>query len=340
MGTPLRFGLMTPVEHHPDENIAERFEQLLEIARLAEQAGFDYMDAPQHYLSPSSQYLHCVPILARLAAETKHMNLCTNIIQLTLHNPVEIAESLATLDVISGGRLIAGFGLGYNPREFAAFGVAKGTRLRRFLECLKLVKRLWTEDTVTHKGEFFTLDEATIGIKPIQSPRPPIIIAASGDKMIVRSAKLADALSLAGHSTLEGLARQAKVYREALSDVGIEEYPQHYRLMLETYVAKDMASARRIAMPHMARKYAGYASMGQDDVLPEGQEFSSDIEELARGRFVIGDPNYVIDRMSQYRDTLGIRELAVRMHWLGMPHADVLRSIELYGEHVIPALRG
>ncbi|MBT6272885.1 MAG: LLM class flavin-dependent oxidoreductase [Chromatiales bacterium] len=234
---------------------------------------------------------------------------------------------------------MAGFGLGYNPREFGAFGVREGTRLRRFLEALDVIKRLWTGDSVTHHGEFFQIEDSKLGIKPLQSPRPPIIVAASGDKMIVRSAKIADALSIAGHSTLEGLQRQAEVYTQALSEQGIEEKPKHYRLMLETYVGKDMATARRIAMPHMAAKYAGYASMGQDDVLPEGQEFSSDIEELAKGRFVIGDPAYVIDRMSQYREALGIRELGVRMHWLGMPFDDARRSIELYAEHVIPALK-
>lgn len=339
VNSDLRFGLMAPVEHDLHENIAERFRQLLEVARLAEQAGFDYMDAPQHYLSASSQYLHCVPTLARIAAETERLQLCTNIIQLTLHNPVEIAESLATLDIISGGRLVAGFGLGYNPREFGAFGVKQGTRLRRFLEALELVKRLWSEPTVAHDGEFFQLEDATLGIRPLQSPRPAIVIAASGDRMIRRSASIGDALSLAGHSTIDGLTRQADLYREALAEAGVEGTPRHYRLMLEAYVARDMETARRTAMPHLARKYRSYSSMGQDQVLPEGQQFSSDFEELARGRFVIGDPTHVAERMARYRDATGVRELGVRMHWIGMPHADVMRSVELYGEKVIPALR-
>ena len=340
MNDDLRFGLMVPVEHGLEEDIGTRFRQLLDVARLAEQVGFDYLDTPQHYLSAASQYLHCVPTLARIAAETSHISLCTNIIQLTLHNPVEIAESLATLDVISGGRLVAGFGLGYNPREFGAFGVKQGTRLRRFLEALDVVKRLWTEPSVTYDGEFFQLHDATAGVRPLQSPRPPIVIAASGDKMIRRSAKIGDALSLAGHSTIDGLTRQAALYQDALAAAGVSSMPRHFRLMLEAYVGKDTNTARRTAMPHIARKYQSYSSMGQDDVLPEGQQFSSDIEELARGRFVIGDPNEVAERMAAYRDATGIRELGVRMHWIGMPHIDVMRSVELYGERVIPLLKG
>lgn len=338
MSEALRFGMMLPVEHAPEENMRERFGQLLEAARLAEEAGFDYLDAPQHYLTPTSSYLHCIPTLARVAAETKRVNLCTNIIQLTLHNPVDIAELLATLEVVTDGRLIAGFGLGYNDREFGAFNVPRGTRLRRFLEALALIRRLWTEDDITHDGEFFRLENAQAGIRP-QTP-PHILVAASGDRMIRRSARIADSLSLAGHSTIDELERQAGVYREALAEQGIHAMPPHYRLMLETYVAKDMQTARRIAEPFVARKYAGYAAMGQDDVLPEGQHFSSDVEELARGRFVIGDPSCVTDRLAEYRDRLGVREIGVRMHWIGMPHADMVSSIDLYGEHVIPALRG
>jgi alkanesulfonate monooxygenase SsuD/methylene tetrahydromethanopterin reductase-like flavin-dependent oxidoreductase (luciferase family) len=339
MSEGLRLGLMLPVEHGGEDDVRTRFKQLLEIARVAEEAGFDYLDAPQHYLMPTSQYLHCIPTLARVAAETNRVSLCTNIIQLTLHNPVDMAEVLATLDIACDGRLVAGFGLGYNDREFGAFNVPKGQRLGRFLEALEIIKRLWTEESVTHHGEHFTLNDAQVGIKPLQSPRPPILIAASGDKMIRRSARIADALSLAGHSTLDGLVRQAEVYKTALAEQGIMEMPPHYRLMLETYVAKDMDTARRISAPYVARKYAGYASMGQDAVLPEGQHFSDDVEELARGRFVIGDVDYVTERLTTYRNALGLRELGVRMHWVGMPHKHVLESIALYGERVIPALR-
>ena len=100
MTDSLRFGLSLPVEHLANESIAERFANMLEVARHAEAAGFDTLSAPQHYLAAPSQYLHCIPVLARVAAETSRVNLLTNIIQLTLLHPVDMAESLATLDVV------------------------------------------------------------------------------------------------------------------------------------------------------------------------------------------------------------------------------------------------
>lgn len=335
----LKIGLLLSLEHAADDDIAERFANVLEIARLCREGGFDFLDAPQHLLAAPNQYLHCVPLLARIAAEAPGLRLGTNIIELTLHHPVEVAEQLATLDVITGGNLCAGFGRGYREQEFLSFGVRPGTRLSRFLESLELVKRLWTEDRVTHEGEHFRLDDVGLGIRPLQKPRPPIVLAASVDAMIARTARVADGLSLAGHSTLAGLAKQIPVYAEALAKAGKPFPPPILRLTVECYVAPDRAAARRIALPYVAAKYASYTSWGQGDVLPEGQEFSEEIEALAEDRFVIGDPAYVVERLLAYREALQANELSVRMHWIGMRFAHYRDSVSLFAERVIPALR-
>jgi alkanesulfonate monooxygenase SsuD/methylene tetrahydromethanopterin reductase-like flavin-dependent oxidoreductase (luciferase family) len=336
MSERLRFGMTLPVEHLPGDDIGQRFDNLLEAARLAEAAGFSYLDAPQHYLAAPSQYLHCVPVLARLASEVSSVKLCTNIIQLTLHHPVQIAEELATLDVITGGRLVVGFGRGYREDEFLAFGVGPGARLGRFLEAWEIVRRLWAEDSVTFDGKHFQLADASIGIRPVQPNGPPLVLAASGDKMIARAAKMADGWSAVGHSTLDILARQSDLYKQALADAGRAFPPQHYRVAVETYVAPTRAEAERKAFPHVARKYAGYASWGQDKELPDGQTFDLPIEELRAERFNIGDPVQVTERFLEYHAAMGMSELGVRLFWAGMPHADLLAAIELMGERVMP----
>jgi alkanesulfonate monooxygenase SsuD/methylene tetrahydromethanopterin reductase-like flavin-dependent oxidoreductase (luciferase family) len=338
VGERLRTSLMLPVEHGPGDDIAARFDGMLEVARMAEQGGIDVLTAPQHYLAAPSQYLHCVPVLARVAAEVRHVTLATNIIQLTLHHPVEVAETLATLDVICGGRLVAGFGRGYHETEFRSFGVAPGTRLSRFLEALDLVERLWTEDEVSHEGEHFRLEGVSLGIRPLRKPRPPIVLGASADRMIARAARLADGLSLAGHSTLEGQQRQVAIYREALAEHGKPFPPPFFRVGVECYVGRDDRSALGEALPHLARKYGNYASWGQDSVLPTDQSFALPPEELARGRFVIGGPGTVAERLIEYRESLGMNVLGLRMHWVGMPHALVAGSLERFCERVLPAL--
>jgi len=339
MPQPLRTSLMLPVEHAAGEDIAARFAGMLEIARLAEQGGIDMLTAPQHYLAAPSQYLHCVPVLARVAAEVSRVALCTNIIQLTLHHPVEVAETLATLDIACGGRLIAGFGRGYHEQEFASFGVPRGKRLSRFLEVLNLVERLWCEERVSHAGEHFTLDDAALGIRPLQRPRPPIILGASADAMIARSARLADGLSLAGHFTLDGQQRQVAIYRDALAACGKPFPPPFFRVGVECYVGETPDGALHEALPYVAKKYANYAGWGQDDVLPVDQSFALPPQQLAQGRFIIGDAAAVTERILEYREALGMTVFGLRMHWVGMPHALNVKSLERFCDKVLPAIR-
>ena len=154
MSQPFRMGMMLPVEHAADDSPTDRFKNLLEAARLAEQAGFKFLDAPQHYLASPSQYFHCVPLLARVAAEVETVDLCTNIIQLTLHNPVMVAEELATLDVITGGRLVAGFGRGYREDEFKAFGKIRDPVSGPFSKVWKDGTYAW--DGVAEAKKFWT----------------------------------------------------------------------------------------------------------------------------------------------------------------------------------------
>src|SRR5439155_2846822 len=131
-----------------------------------------------------------LPFLARLAAETGTMELCLSVLLLALLNPVQTAEEVASLDVMSEGRVVFGIGLGYREVEYEAFGVAPKDRVPRMLEALDLVKRLWTEEEVNFEGRFFRLHGATCTIRPVQRPSPPIWIAANADRAVVRTARL------------------------------------------------------------------------------------------------------------------------------------------------------
>ncbi len=104
--------------------------------RAARDNGLHSVWVSQHYLATPFQMLQQLPVLARIAAEAGSMHLGTNIFLLPIHNPVYVAEQVATLDVICGGRFIFGCGLGYRPEEFAAFDVEMKVRVSRFLEVL------------------------------------------------------------------------------------------------------------------------------------------------------------------------------------------------------------
>ena len=122
----MRFGLSLPIQHPVGDHLPDRVAEAVEMVRLACQAGFDHVSASQHYLAAPFQYMQPLPLLARVAAEAGEMTLGTGIMLLALQQPVDVAESIATMDVICNGRFVFGVGLGYRDVEFDAFGIPKG----------------------------------------------------------------------------------------------------------------------------------------------------------------------------------------------------------------------
>jgi alkanesulfonate monooxygenase SsuD/methylene tetrahydromethanopterin reductase-like flavin-dependent oxidoreductase (luciferase family) len=334
----MKFGLSVPVRHLPDEPGAERIAELIEQVKLARDLGFDSISASQHYLAAPFQYFQPIPLLARIAAESGEMTLITNILLLPLYNPVDLAEQLATLDIICDGRLVCGVGLGYRDVEYTVFGVERASRVSRFEEALTLLTRLWTEDEVSCEGEHFRLDRARMTLKPVQRPRPPIWIAASSTAGIKRAARLGDAWTIAGHATLATLKQQVQFYRDTLQALG-KPFPEDFPLSKELFIAPDRRTALREAQPYLEAKYRAYSQWGQDRELPATETFAVPFETLVQDRFILGDPDDCIRQIRTHQEQLGVTHMKLRVHWPGMPHELVMRTIRLLGEKVLPACR-
>ena len=333
----MKFGLALAVQHRPGDDQVARFREHLEQVRLAKCVGFASVWASQHYLAQPFAYFQPVPTLARVAAEAEGMTLGTGVILLPLHHPLGVAEDLAALDVISGGRLVAGFGLGYRDEENAAFGLDPRDRVGRLTEALSVIERLWTGERVTHDGPRFPLREVQLSMRPAQKPRPPIWLAGNTDAGVKRAARLGDAWLMNPHATLTSLERQQALFRETRAALGrppAAETP----LIKECVVAESAAAAVAEARPFLEAKYKAYQQWKQDEALPPGETFELGFEDLARDRFVVGDPARAVNELTRYRERLGVTTFVFRVQWPGMPQATVLRSIRLLGEKVLPRL--
>jgi len=333
----MKLGLALSVQHPADDPQDLRFREHLEQVRLARAVGFQSVWASQHYLAQPYTYFQPLPTLARVAAEAEGMTLGTGCLLLPLHQPVDLAEQTATLDVISGGRLIVGVGLGYRDAENEAFGQEPRQRLRRFLEGLEALERLWTGEPVTVVGRHVSLRGVRISMRPLQRPRPPLWIAANSDAGIRRAARLGDTWLLNPHTTLPTLERQLALFRAERQAAGrppAGEVP----LTRELYVAPDHGAALAEAAPLLSGKYEAYRRWEQDRALPEGETFAGGFADLARDRFVVGDPGAVRDELARYRQRLGVTTMIVRLQWPGLDQARVLRAIRLLGEQVVPHL--
>lgn len=330
------YGLVLCSQFPPGDDATARFAEQVEQVHHARDHGFTSVWATQHYLAEEVQYLHPLAVLGRLVAETGDMRIGTAITLMALAHPVDLAEQLATLDILSGGRLVLGAGLGYRDVEFDAFGVPREKRLRRFRENLDLVRRLWTEDEVSFDGDTGRLEGVRPVLRPVQRPHPPIWLAGHTDAALTRTARTGlPWLAAAAHVDADYLRTQAGFFRAACAEHGRDA---EINVLQEVYVGASDDEAIEDVREALAAKYATYRSWGQDAILPESQSFDREFDELRRGRFILGGPQTCRDRLAELIDTVGPTHILLRPQWPGLPHERVMESLHRLTDDVLPRL--
>jgi len=181
--------------------------------------------------------LEPVALLTYAAAVTERLRLGSAVLLTALRSPVHLAKHLASLDHLSGGRLIVGVGLGGNPTVYPAFGIAADRRAARFAEGIQLMKRLWTEPRVTFAGEFWKLENAAMEPKPLQKPHPPVWFGAHHPDALRRTAALGDGFMGAGSISTEQFAEEITLLRGFLHEAGRD--PAAFPIGKRVYVAID-----------------------------------------------------------------------------------------------------
>ena len=229
----VRFGIGIPqVQPEPQADVAA----LHRFLRRAEDLGYESAWVLEQPVG-SARVLEPTAVLAHAAAVTSRMRLGTAVILLPLRVPVELAQTLATVDQLSGGRLIAGVALGAWKDRYPAFGLSAEGRVRRFEEAVQLLKRLWTEPSVTLDGEFWKLEAAAVEPKPVQQPHPPLWFGGAAPAAVQRAARLADGWIGAGSASTADFAGAHTVMREALA--AERRDPAGFSVAKRVYVAVD-----------------------------------------------------------------------------------------------------
>jgi probable F420-dependent oxidoreductase len=183
-----------------------------------------------------------VELLTYAAAVTERLRLGAAVLLTALRTPVHTAKSLATLDQLSGGRLIVGVGLGGNPKVYPAFGLTAERRAARFAEGLRVMKRLWTEPHVTANGEFYRLENASLQPRPLQTPHPPLWFGGHHPLALRRAVELGDGFIGAGSASTATFAEQMKVLRAILAERGRDS--ASFPIGKRVYLAIDRDRAR------------------------------------------------------------------------------------------------
>jgi len=336
----ISFSLFNRGQNPLGDDMHARFQEACEQARLADTLGFDTLMKGSHYSAYPLLDFQQVPFLSRIMAEAPNLRLCAGIVLLPLHKPLDVAETFANIDVMSGGKLIFGVGVGYREVEFQAFGTTMKGAGQRLEENLEAVKRLWTEEKVTMQGSHFNLIDASCPVKPLQKPMPPIWVGANADKAIIRAARVADAWFVNPHNRIDTIARQMDVYKKALEDAGKSDLPEDFPMMREVVVARSREEAMRMAEPFLKAKYDAYHEWGQDKVMPKGDDNLGLIfDELVKDRFLFGSPEEVSNQIIDIVRNFGVNHFVFGVQFPGMPQSMVLDQMQLLAEEVFPAVR-
>ena len=314
---------------------SDQFRDVLRIVEAAQRNGFTYIAIGQHFLYGELRWLQPVPLLARLAAEVDpNVRLVTQIMIAPLYHPVVLAEEIATLDVVTEGRLIFGAGLGYRPEEFDYLGIPYKERAGRFDESLELMTRLWTEEDVTFHGKYWTLEDVHPHIFPVQKPHPPIWIGAHALAGVRRAGKYGDAYACPPETPMVEAARRYAIVRDGFAARGKEFGPQPLRRNCL------VADSREDAMVEYARvaqgRYLTYAAKGLD--VMNASDLEHEFAKAVSGHAVVGSPDEVVGELTDYITALPVDPLLVRPQWPTMSADETIATLDRFGRDVVPAI--
>jgi alkanesulfonate monooxygenase SsuD/methylene tetrahydromethanopterin reductase-like flavin-dependent oxidoreductase (luciferase family) len=315
---------------------SQQFRDVLRIVEAAQANDFTYIAIGQHFLYGDLRWLQPVPLLARLAAEVEpHIRLVTQIMIAPLYHPVLLAEEIATLDVVTEGRLVFGVGLGYRPEEFGYLDVPFRERAARLEESLQLMQQLWTEDEVDFHGRFWTLEGVKPHLKPVQKPHPPIWIGAHSLAGARRAGRFADGYACPPETPFDEVLERYAAVKEGFEARGKTFGPQPLR---RNVLVADTREQAVIEYARVAQgRYITYAQRGLD--VMAGTDLEQDFAAAVAGHAVIGTPDDVTKQLADLVTTLPVDPLLVRPQWPTMDAGETIAAIKRLGTQVVPALR-
>lgn len=340
----MKFGIFDYVEVG-DNPIGRIYDERFEFVRAAESAGFQGYYVSEHHFTPQSLTPSPSVYLAALARETKRIRLGALLFLLPLYHPLRLAEELCMLDHLSGGRLDIGVGRGVSPVEFAALGEDYDESAEVYTEVLELLIKCFTSERVDHDGKKWKFQNVPMVMKPLQKPYPPLWYGLRGESGGVLAAHYG--MNAIASGTDQSVAAHLARFREAwrLDSVGRKNSQSPVLTpvvggMRNVVVADTDAEAERLGRAAYQSWYDNlkwlWIQSGQSP--PTG--FSSDYEVARKtGSLVVGSPSAVLAELSAQVKRCGYEYLVMVMNFGSLNHQQAMRSLELFRDEVMPALR-
>ncbi len=346
----MEFGMFHQFPALPGRTEKEAFDEAFAQIDAAERWGLDVMWLAELHFDPQRSVLSApLSIASAVAARTSRIKIGIAVQVLPLCHPLRLAEEGATVDQISGGRLIFGVGRSGLPRTYEDYGVSYAESRDRFAEVLDIVEQAWSQPAVSYEGKYYTFKNITVAPKPLQKPLPPIrIAAASPDTYPAVGERGLPIFINARYGSFTEFVPEIRRYREAYAAAGHPGRGQVF-LRVPTYVAETEARARAEAeesLMHFYREQAGRlrdslsragtrAIEGRAERLKRIENLT--YEEALTGQVLIGTPEIVTERLRMLQQEIGIDGILAELNCGGLiPHERVMAALRLLCEEVMP----
>jgi alkanesulfonate monooxygenase SsuD/methylene tetrahydromethanopterin reductase-like flavin-dependent oxidoreductase (luciferase family) len=345
----MRFGFFDQLPCAGADSERQRYLDLMAQIELGDVLGFETVWLGElHFSRAFSILADPLMVLAAAAQRTTRIRLGTAVTLLPLHNPVKIAEEAAVADILSNGRLEFGVGRGTAPIHYAGYDIPQDESRDRFEEALDFIVQAWTQKTFTFEGKYFRAHDLTVVPKPVQTPHPPVRIAAnSPDTFPLAAGRRLPIFATPLINPPDKLRAGLAVYRDTLP-AGIQG---DTALAFPVHVTASRAQARQeceASLLHFLREAGQRLRPLGDADIKSFEAWRQVLARIERVRYedvdremgIFGDPAYCIERIHALQGEYGMDEFICYFNQGGlMEHALVRRSMTLFARDVLPYCR-
>ena len=336
---------------------AEVFAEHLALGDLAEPLGFDSLWALEHHFTGYAMSPSPTQLLSYYAGRTRRITLGTCVIVLPWHDPVRVAEQIALLDVMSGGRCVFGFGRGAASVEYAGFRIPMEEARPRFVEAAQIVVRALTNDVFSWEGEHYQIPPTSIRPRPISHPERRFYASSVSPESAEIMAKLGFGVLVIMQNEWPIAAADIDRYRELAQSVG--HTPRPPVILTNVSCAESRQEAQERAGVYLSRKwdsidkhyhfsdghlasvkgYEFYGKMTKTYAKMKDPTFREKATDFYVKIQVVGTPDDCLQQLAELRRLTGLDHLVTEFGFGGMPHEEAELNMRLFADRVVPVLQ-
>jgi alkanesulfonate monooxygenase SsuD/methylene tetrahydromethanopterin reductase-like flavin-dependent oxidoreductase (luciferase family) len=350
----MKVSLFTEIQCPPGASPADRLEEFMEQAELADRLGFHTYWIAEIHCQPKFSLLSApYVVLGSVAQRTKRLRLGVAVNTLPVHHPVELAEQAATLDLVSHGRMEFAAGGGHpHSRAYECFGADHRSTHEVMAESLDIIRKAWSEPTLSYQGKFFRIPEVTVNPRPVQKVLPPFYMATSSPDGVEVGARLGVNLFLPIHTrTPEQVLEYARAYWDGLDRHGHDRQGRELGLLIPVHLAETESEARSRAEAGVMSYFETIRDLRADytDWLTRrGVELPARLRTAAGSpvefprvcdqHAVIGDSRLAREKIGALTRSTGATHLLTWFNIGTVPHVAVKAAMEQFAREVMPHL--